>query len=128
MPTPIEVAVETYIRAWGERDPAVRAKLIEACFAAEGRIVTRSREIRGRAALADEIGRLHADSQFLRIRVLSAIDARGTTFRVRGALERRDGTSAEAFDAGEIDSTGRISLILTFAGPLGEASDPPSEL
>jgi hypothetical protein len=123
MPNAVETAVDTYIRAWGERDPAVRASMIEACFAAEGRIVTRSREIRGRAALADEMAKIRADPQFLRVRVTSAIDARGTTFRFRGVADRRDGTSPENFDAGEIDAEGRIALLLTFAGPLGEAPD-----
>jgi hypothetical protein len=123
MPNSVEMAAKTYIKAWSERDPVVRAKLIEACFAADGRVVTRSREIRGRAALADAIAGIHADPQFLRIRVTSAIDARGTTFRFRGVAERSDGTSPEAFDAGEIDANGRISLVLTFAGPLGEPDD-----
>jgi hypothetical protein len=123
MPSPVEIAAETYIRAWSEPDPAVRATMLEACFAEDGRMVTRSREIRGRAALAEEITRLRADPRFLRIRLTSAIDARGTTFRFRGVAEFRDGTSGEAFDAGEIDATGRISLLLTFAGPLGE---PPT--
>jgi hypothetical protein len=100
MPNSVEMAAKTYIKAWSERDPVVRAKLIEACFAADGRVVTRSREIRGRAALADAIAGIHADPQFLRIRVTSAIDARGTTFRFRGVAERSDGTSPEAFDAG----------------------------
>jgi hypothetical protein len=124
MPNAVEIAVETYIRAWSERDPAVRAKMIEACFAADGRMVTRSREIRGRAALADLMMRILADPQLVRIRVTSAIDAQGTTFRFRGVVDRRDGTSAEAFDAGEIDAAGQISLLLTFAGPLGEAAGP----
>jgi hypothetical protein len=123
MPSPVEMAVDTYIKAWSERDPAVRATMIEACFAADGRIVMRGREIRGRAALADAMVNFLADPQLLRIRVSSAIDARGTTFRFRVVTERRDGTSAESFDAGEIDATGRISLLLTFAGPLGE---PPA--
>jgi len=95
--------------------------MIDACFAEDGRMVTRSREIRGRAALAQEMARILADPQLAHIRVASAIDARGTTFRFRGIAEFRDGTIAEAFDAGEIDATGRISLLLTFAGPLGEA-------
>jgi hypothetical protein len=126
MPNAVAVAVDRYIRAWSERDPAARAALIEACFAADGRVVTRSPEIRGRAALAAAIESFLADPQFLRIRVTSAIDALGTTFRFRGVAERRDGTSAEAFDAGEVDATGRIKLLLTFAGPLGDASDPPA--
>lgn len=125
MPSAVEVAVDTFIRACSERDPARRAELLEACFAADGRMVTRSREIRGRAALADELGRFLADPRLLRIRVISAVDARGTTFRYRAVADMRDGTSAEAHDAGEIDATGRISLILTFAGPLGDAEERP---
>jgi hypothetical protein len=57
----------------------------------------------------------------LRVRVISAIDARGTLFRYRSVVDRRDGTSLEFFDAGEIDSSGRIALLLAFAGPLGDA-------
>jgi hypothetical protein len=121
MPSSIETAVENYIKAWSERDPAARARLIEACFAEDGRVVTRSREIRGRAALDDAIASLLSNPKFLRIRVTSAIDARGTTFRVRGVAEFSDGTGLEAFDAGEVDASGRISLVLTFPGPLAEA-------
>ena len=120
MPSAVEVAVDTYIKAWSEPDPAVRATMIEACFAADGRIVTRNREIRGRAALADEMATFIANPQLLRVRVTSAIDARGTTFRFHAVVDRSDGTSLESFDAGEIDASGRISLLLTFAGPLGE--------
>jgi hypothetical protein len=45
-------AVETYVRAWQERDPDARARLLEQCFAADGRFVTRGRVFQGRAALA----------------------------------------------------------------------------
>jgi hypothetical protein len=95
MPGAVKSAVDTYIRAWSERDPEIRAKMIEACFAADGRIVTRSREIRGRAGLAREMTRLLADPELVRVRVTSAIDTLGTTFRFRAVAERRDGTSAE---------------------------------
>jgi hypothetical protein len=124
MPSAVEMAVDTYIRAWSERDPAVRAAMIEACFAEDGRVVSRNREIRGRAALAEEMTRTLSDPELLRIRVVSAIDARGTTFRFRAVLERRDGKSFESFDAGEIDGAGQISVLLTFGGPLREASTP----
>lgn len=86
-------------------------------------MVTGSREICGRAALIQELTRFLADPQLLGIRVLSAVDARGSIFRYRALADMRDGTSAEAFDAGEIDATGRISLILTFAGPLAGAGN-----
>jgi hypothetical protein len=123
MRSAVEVAVDTYILASQERDPAVRAQLLEACFAEDGRMVTRNRELHGRAALADMLARFHANPQLQGIRVISKIDAQGTTFRFRAVADFRDGPSVEAFDAGEIDESGRISLILTFAGPLGDAED-----
>jgi hypothetical protein len=122
MPNAVELAVSAYVQACTGRDPIVRARLLESCLAADVRMVTRSREIRGRAALVEELERSLVDPRLLRIRMISAIDALGTTFRYRALAEFRDGTSAEAFDAGEIDAEGRISLLLTFAGPLGDAS------
>ncbi len=120
MATAVEVAVDTYIRAWSEPDAEARAKMIEACFAADGRIVMRGREVRGRAALADEMKRILADPELSQIRAISAVDACGTTFRFRAVVERRDGARLESFDAGEVDAEGRISVLLTFAGPLPE--------
>jgi hypothetical protein len=121
MSSPVEAAVDTYIRACCTRDPVVRSELLEASLAPDVRMVTGGREIRGRAALIEELTRSLADPRLLRIRLLSAVDARGTIFRYRAVADMRDGTSAEAFDAGEIDADGRISLILTFAGALADA-------
>jgi hypothetical protein len=121
MPSAVEMAVDTYIRAWGERDATVRGTMIEACFAADGRIVMRGRELRGRAALAEEMATFLANPRLLRVRVSSAIDARGTTFRFRAVVDCSDGTCLESFDAGEIDASGRIAVLLTFAGPLSES-------
>ncbi|MEO8214350.1 MAG: nuclear transport factor 2 family protein [Myxococcales bacterium] len=123
MPSPVEVAVDTYVRACCERDPAQRAQLFEACLAGDVRMVTRSREVRGRAAFTAYLEPFLADPRLLRIRVISVVDASGTTFRYRAVAEMRDGTSLEAFDAGEIDASGHISLILTFAGPLADAEE-----
>jgi hypothetical protein len=123
MPEPVEIAVQTYIQAASERDPVLRAQLLEACFAEEGRFVTRGRVIRGRAGVAEMLMRAHADPRLLRIRLLSVVDAAGTIFRFRSLVENRDGTTDEFFDAGEIDADGKISLLLTFSGPLAEADD-----
>ena len=122
MPSPVETAVQTYVRASCERDPAARAKLIEACFAEDGRFVTRSAVIRGRAGVDAMIARFLADPQLLGFRLVSVLDAVGTTFRYRSVVERRDGTSLEFFDAGEIDADGRISTLLVFAGPLADVT------
>lgn len=114
----IETLAETYIRAFGERDPALRAQLLEECFAVDGRLVTRRRVIAGRAALAADIARFHRDFRWRSIRRLSPIDTGNSSFRYRGIVEFEDGTSAEAFDAGEVNADGKISLVLTFDGPL----------
>jgi hypothetical protein len=122
-PSPVEIAVQTYIRASGERDPAVRAQLLAACFAEDGRFVTRSSVIRGRAGVDAMIARALADSQMLGFRLASVVDAVGTTFRYRSVVERRDGTNIEFFDAGEIGADGRIVTLLVFAGPLADAAE-----
>jgi len=118
MPTPVETAVQTYIRAAGERDPVARAQLLEACFAEDGRMVTRSSVIRGRAGVDALIARFHADPQAPRFRLTSAIDAVGATFRYHSIVENRDGSTVDFFDAGEIDGGGKIVTLLVFAGPL----------
>jgi hypothetical protein len=123
MPTPVETAVQTYIRAGSERDPVARAKLIEACFAEDGRFVTRSKVIRGRAGVDAMIVRLLDDPEVLGFRMASVVDAVGSTFRYRSIVERRDGTTLEFFDAGEIDADGRIVTMLVFAGPLADAAE-----
>ncbi len=122
MPSPIESTVQLYIRASGERDPVARAELVEACFAEDGRFVTRSGVIRGRAGVDAMIARSLADPQLLGFRLASVVDAAGTTFRYRSIVERRDGTSLEFFDAGEIDDEGKIATLLVFAGPLADAA------
>jgi hypothetical protein len=118
--SPVELAAQTYIRAAGERDPAARAKLVEACIAEAARLVTRSAVIRGRAGIDAMIARFLADPQNVGFRLTSTVDAIGATFRYRSVALRRDGTELEFFDAGEIDADGRIVTLLVFAGPLAD--------
>jgi hypothetical protein len=73
--------------------------------------------------LAAELTRFVDDPELLELRIASVIDAVGNTFRYRSVVERRDGTRLEFFDAGEIDASGRIALLLVFAGPLRDAED-----
>ena len=116
MGTAVETAVATYIKVFSERDPAIRAKLLDECFAADGRFLTQSRELRGRAAIAAMANAFFADPKLAGVRV-TALEAKGTTFRFRSVVDHVDGTTSEFFDAGEIDADGRIALILTFPGP-----------
>src|SRR5438045_1486876 len=82
MPSPTEIAARTYVAAWQEPDPAARARLIDACFAAEGRIVSPGAVIRGRAALAASIDAFFADPGGLRAPRVAG-PARGLAGRLR---------------------------------------------
>jgi hypothetical protein len=117
MSSPSEVAARTYVAAWQEPDPAARARLIEACFAADGRIVTPGSVIHGRAGLAKAIADLFADPRGLSARLTSAIDAQGPMFRFRSVVADRDGRIVfDGFDAAEVDAAGRITVLLAFGG------------
>src|SRR4051812_1359507 len=115
MPSPAESAAKTYVAAWQEPRAAVRAQLLEACFAAEGRIVSPGNVIRGRAALAAAIDAFFIDPRGLSARLVGAIDVQGPIFRFRSVVEdRAGGVVFDGFDAGEVDVAGRITVLLTF--------------
>jgi hypothetical protein len=115
-PSPVEQAVDTYIRVASERDAAKRAEMLEACWAEDGRLVVHGgRAIEGRAAMRAMYERFFADPKIAGVQV-RACDARGTTFRFRYETDYIDGTTTEAFDVGEIDADGRIKLLIVFAG------------
>jgi hypothetical protein len=117
MSSPAENAARTYVAAWQEPDAATRARLLEACFAADGRIVAPGSVIHGRAGLAQAIADLFADPRGLSARLTSAIDAQGQMFRFRSVVADRDGRIVfDGFDAGEVDGDGRITVLLAFGG------------
>jgi len=118
MPSPTETAARSYIAAWQEPDRDARARLIEACFAVDARIVTRGAGIHGRAALATAIDDFRADPRGLSAHLQGPIDVQGPIFRFRSIVQHRDGTSLEGFDAGEVGADGRIAVLLAFGGPL----------
>ena len=116
MKSSAEIAAQTYVAAWQEGDGGARARLIEACFAEEGRIVSRGgTTIRGRAALAAAMDNFFADPRGLSARLMTAIDVQGPMFRFRSIVEDRDGRVVfDGFDAAEVDGDGRIAVLLTF--------------
>lgn len=120
MSSPSEMAAQTYVKAWQEPDAAIRARLIDACFAEEGRIVSPGAVIRGRAGLASAMTEFFADPRGLSAHLTSAIDAQGPMFRFRSVVKDRDGRVVfDGFDAAEVDAGGRITILLTF-GPSAE--------
>jgi hypothetical protein len=117
MPTPTEIAAQTYIAAWQQPDAAARVRLIDACFAADGRIVAPGSVIRGRGGLAKAIDDFLSDPRGLSARLVGAIDAQGPMFRFHSVVEDRDGRIVfHGFDAGETDASGRITVLLAFSG------------
>lgn len=119
MSAAVDAAVRTYLEILAERDPNARAALVEACWAAEGRLVSPRGCVQGHAALSAMVTRFVDDPSWIRVRVV-ALDICERSFRLRALVDQRDGTSQEVFDAGEVDGSGKISLILTFNGPLVE--------
>lgn len=112
-------AVADYVRAWQATDEAVRRRLVEASFAADGRFVMRTRELRGREPLLELMRTVHADPSLAAIELVSALDVHGNTFRFRAVGLRHDGSrTAETLETGLLDAEGRIALVLTFTGPL----------
>ena len=117
MSSPTELAAKSYVAAWQEPDTPARARLLEACFATDGRLVTPATVMRGRAALAEAIDSFLTDPRGLSARLISSIDVQGPMFRFRSVVEDRDGRVVfDSFDAGEVDGEGRITVLLAFGG------------
>ena len=113
-----ETAVRNYAALWQEPDPDARARILDACFAADARLVSPGARIIGRAALAEAVDRFRADPRGLVARITSAIDVQGPLFRFHSMLEDRDGNVVgKGFDAGEVGADGRIAVLFAFSGP-----------
>ena len=117
MASPTESAVRTYEAAWSEPDAEKRTRMIEECFAADGRIATSGPGIRGRAELATAMADFRADPRGLTVRLTGPIDVQGAKFRIHSVVEHRDGSKTAFFDAGEVDAEGRIAILITFREP-----------
>jgi hypothetical protein len=123
-----ELAARRYIDAWFEPDRTRRARLLRACFAAEGRITVGGRVIRGRRELAAAIDGFRVDPRELRVRLSSPVEAAGPMFRFRALFVHPDGEEhSELIDIGEVDGDGRIAALYTFVEPLAEWAAPEDE-
>ena len=120
MASPTEIAARTYAAAWNEPDPDERVRMIEACFAPDGRIATSAAGIAGQAALVHAMSEFRASGCMARI--ADALDVQGRKFRFHSIVEQPDGRTDEFFDAGEVDASNRIAVLITFRGAMPTSS------
>jgi hypothetical protein len=109
--------VETYVRAWHERDEAARRRLLEESWADDGVYTDPNATVEGRDALIEAIVTFHEQRPDVRIEVRSRVDAFGSQFRFAWATVDGAGTVLrEGVDFGQLDGDGRIALIVGFFG------------
>ena len=120
MPTvDVPAVVETYVRAWHERNPTERRRLLEASWADGGVYTDPNGTIEGRDELDEAIASFHEQRPDVRIEVRSRIDAFDTQFRFLWATVDGSGkVLREGIDFGQVASDGRISLVVGFFGLL----------
>jgi hypothetical protein len=113
--TPAETAARRYIAAWFATDAAERARLVDECFAEDGRVILRGTELRGRAALIKAITDFVNDPRRLAARITDDVEAQDPLFRFRAVFDHPDGTRASSVqDIGEINAAGQITTIYSF--------------
>ena len=115
----LTATVDTYLAAWNETDPELRAGLVEQVWVPEGTLVDPPLAAEGHAG----IGELHAalQGQFPghRFRRASAVDAHHDRFRVGWELVGPDGAVALAgMDVGKVAADGRLRDVTGFFGPV----------
>jgi hypothetical protein len=124
--TSAEHAARTYIAAWLEPERDARMRLLESCFADDGKLSVRGQILRGRAELATAIDAFFADPRRLVSEQRSAVDAGDGSFRFRFAVAYPDGRPFfDMLDVGEVDAGGRITALYTFTEPLAAPDATP---
>jgi hypothetical protein len=120
--TDLTTAIDTYLAAWNETDPAQRAELIGQVWATDGRLIDPPLASEGHAGISDHIAALHAQFPGHRFRRASGVDAHHDYLRVAWELVGPDGSVALAgMDVGEFNANGRLQRVTGFFGPLPAA-------
>ena len=120
-------AVERYIAAWNESDPARIAALLDGCVAGGASLMSNQHAVTGRAALADFVAAFRAARPQDRAVLTSAVETVGRRFRFTGGGIGADGKPyGEVMDVGELDGEGRIAWLVTFDAPLPRSTSTSS--
>ena len=117
--TVVGAAVDGYVQAWLETDPAARRALLERCWAVDGVHCDPLGQVTGRDELSDHIGGFQAQQPGARLEVASGVDEHAGYLRFAWRLLDADGdVTLEGTDFGELDSGGALRQIIGFFGPL----------
>ena len=115
----ITTTVDTYLAMWNAEDPAERAELIAAAWAADCRYVDPLLEGAGHAGLAEMVAGVQAHYPGARFHRTSAVDAHHDEVRFGWQLVAADGsTIVTGLDVGRIDADGKLTAITGFFGDL----------
>jgi hypothetical protein len=114
--------IDTYLRAWSEQDPDVRAELVGRVWAHDGRLIDPPMAAAGQAEISGLHGALQQQFPGHTFRRASAIDAHHDHLRFAWELVGPDGTVAlRGLDVGEVGDDGRLRRITGFFGELEAA-------
>ncbi len=109
--------VTEYMAAWNEADGVERRRLLERCWAADGKYVDPNVELTGRDALSEHIAKVQAGRPGARLEFTSGIEVHHHVLRFEWRLVRADGTLGDtSIDVGEIGPDGRLMKIIGFFG------------
>ena len=118
----LTTTIDTYLTAWSEQDPDVRAELVGRVWADDGRLVDPPMAATGHAEISGLHGALQQQFAGHTFRRASAIDAHHDHLRFAWELVGPNGTVAlRGMDVGEVGEDGRLRRITGFFGELEAA-------
>lgn len=111
--------IDTYLDAWNETDPDVRADLVRKAWAEDGAYVDPLLEATGHAAIADMAAGVHQQFPGFRFRRTTGVDAHHSLVRFGWELAGEDGSVAVAgLDVAIVGDDGRLTRVAGFFGDL----------
>jgi hypothetical protein len=119
----VATTIDTYMDAYSEPDPALRAQLVAKTFAPDAELIDPPIDGKGHAGITEMMGGVLGHYPDHRFRRTTGIDAHHNVARYGWELVDSAGTVAlDGTDVAEFDDGGAISRVLGFLGEL-----PPRE-
>jgi hypothetical protein len=122
--TDLTTTIDTYLTAYGEPDPGLRAGLIERAWSDEAELVDPPLTAAGHAGISDMADALQSQFAGHRFRRTSEVDAHHGFVRFAWELVAPDGgVTLTGTDVGELAEDGRLRRVTGFFGDLPARSD-----